>query len=180
GFPGELIPNLRTAMSCFCVKDAEQGWKEKTDSRGWPFFDRGISTTFPAPVRKRTLLLAMWPSPYHLKLLTADERACYAVLSRLTRAHMQKAGFRALEIGRNYPPTDYADWVHLSESGGARMAEEVAPVVRDLARRLGYVRWRLAGAPRRLWGPRPDRFFFRLCAALCTRPCVETVRAVTG
>jgi hypothetical protein len=140
GYPPDLIPGVRASMPFFCAKDADQGWKERTKEGAWPSFDRGIRDTFPKPIRKRTLLLATWLSPYHIKLLSADERACYGVLSRLTRAHLEKAGFPALEIGSNYQPADYADWVHLSESGGARLAEEIAPVVRDLAQRLGYVR----------------------------------------
>jgi len=43
-----------------------------------------------------------------------------------------------LEAGETYTADDYADASHLAESGGAKLAAELAPKVRGLARRLGY------------------------------------------
>jgi hypothetical protein len=122
-----------------CVKDATGHWVEDGSSGLWPALDRAATTSFPAPTRPRTLMLVMWNSPYYLAQFTADEQACHAAVSRRTVRHLEKLGFAALEVGNGYTPADYADRVHLTGSGGVKLAQSVAPVVRALTERLGYL-----------------------------------------
>jgi hypothetical protein len=56
----------------------------------------------------------------------------------LRLAALESLEFTALHVGTEYLPEDYADWSHLTASGGAKLAEQVAPKVREMARRLGY------------------------------------------
>jgi hypothetical protein len=122
-----------------CVKDARQEWVEDSSSGVWPALERAAATSFPEPARERTLFLVLWYSPHYLRQLTADELACYAAASRCTVARLAKLGFAALETGADCEPVDYADIVHFTESGGAKLAEAVAPAVRAMAGRLGYL-----------------------------------------
>ena len=94
---------------------------------------------FPEPGRKRTLLLVLRDSPYYVTKLTHDEQAAYGETAATTVEGLKDVGFSAQEIGRNYSPDDYVDRCHLSEVGGKRLAEDVAPTIRDLAERLGYL-----------------------------------------
>jgi hypothetical protein len=53
---------------------------------------------------------------------------------------LERIGLAALEVEASYGEEDFVDRVHLSEAGGRKLAAEVAPAVRRLARRLGYDR----------------------------------------
>jgi hypothetical protein len=77
-------------------------------------------------------------SPHYLACLTPDERSRYDLVCRATALHLRRQGFPALEVGASFGVDDFVDMRHLSESGGCRLAAELAPQVRDLARRLGY------------------------------------------
>jgi hypothetical protein len=93
---------------------------------------------FPPPFRARTLLLVCHESPHYVKQLTPAEQQTYRDLVALHVRAVEMAGFASLEVGRNYGVEDFADRCHLSETGGLRLAAEVAPKVRALARQLGY------------------------------------------
>jgi hypothetical protein len=106
----------------------------------WARFERAAVTCFAEPVRRRALLLVLWQSPDYLGYLTAGDRTGYARLSRQTVRRLEKYGFRAMEVGKDFLPADFGDSCHLVASGGAKLAEAVAPQVRKLARQLGYLR----------------------------------------
>ena len=53
-------------------------------------------------------------------------------------AALEKEGISALEVGRDYDGADFYEWIHLSEKGGRKMAEDVAPRIKKLAHELGY------------------------------------------
>ena len=53
-------------------------------------------------------------------------------------AVLEAAGFGALDVGRGFSLKDYVDFFHLSETGGDKLADRVAPKVRAMAHRLGY------------------------------------------
>ncbi len=105
----------------------------------WARFDRAAVTCFAEPVRRRSLLLVMWQSPDYLAYLNSEDQAGYARLSRQTVRHLEKFGFRAVEVGKDFQAADFGDSCHLAASGGSKLADAVAPEVRKLARRLGYL-----------------------------------------
>jgi hypothetical protein len=93
----------------------------------------------PGPFRARTLLLIHSDSPHYLKQLTPAEQEAYHDLAVRQVRVLELAGFASLEVGHGYGIEDYVDRAHLGESGGLKVAAEVAPKVRELARRLGYL-----------------------------------------
>jgi hypothetical protein len=104
-------------------------------------FDRLVSPrVFFVGVRPRTLLLVTSTSRHYLGALAAQERQQYEATSRLEATHLARLGFCAVEIGPTLDAADYADWLHLAEAGGNKMAELVAPRVRALAEQLGYTK----------------------------------------
>jgi hypothetical protein len=121
-----------------CVKDAAGNWVEDRSSPVWAELERRAAVNFPEPTHRRTLVLAMWFSPYYCNQLSPDERAVSAQMSRSTVQHLEKIGFKALGVGQDFLPADYADWQHLTETGGEKLATAVAPAVRELAQSLGY------------------------------------------
>ena len=140
GDNGRWMEMLRAEIAHRCVRDGRNHWVEDDRSGTWAEFDRAARASFPAAARARTLLLVMWYSPHYLDQLSAPERACHDAVSRLSAAHLEGLGFRALEIGPGLSASDYGDCQHLVESGGAKLAAAVAPQVRGLARRLGYLK----------------------------------------
>jgi hypothetical protein len=97
-----------------------------------------IRGCFPEPCRRRTLILVSLHNPYYLNQLEPAERADYFTLADQAVQALQRCGFAALQVGRGFPVEWYFDTVHLNTEGGRRMAEAVAPQVRQLARKLGY------------------------------------------
>jgi hypothetical protein len=107
--------------------------------------DQAQALVFPPGLRQRTLLLAVPYGPRCVRQLGAQEQADYrAALAALVRG-AGELGFAALEVGAGYGEDDFVESCHLSESGGKKLAAEVAPAVRRLARRLGYTASRPGG-----------------------------------
>ncbi len=129
---------VRDAMGPLCVRDRRGRWVADEASGFWDGWERAVRVCFPGPARKRTLLLVESYSTYYLDQLTPGERACHDAGARLAVRRLRRLGFAAAEIEKGYSAADYADVVHLAESGGAKLAAQVAPEIERLARRLGY------------------------------------------
>src|SRR5262249_40527689 len=95
---------------------------------------------FPQPCRKRTLLLVIHNNPFYVEQLESAERTTYRVVFSLAVRVLEHLGFTAMEIGGDYTVGDFVDHCHMSEQGGKRRGEEVAPKVLELAQRLGYTK----------------------------------------
>jgi hypothetical protein len=98
--------------------------------------ERHLSTCLPAQFHGRTLVLIPHASPYYVGQLTPEERRVFRALYPATIRAFARAGVSAAEVGRDLATRHYFDGWHPSEEGGRRLAEEVAPLVRALARRL--------------------------------------------
>jgi hypothetical protein len=107
------------------------------DYSGTPLV-RSWKLCFPAPARRRTLVLFSHMSPYYINRLPPDVQTRYAADFTESVRALEQAGFTALELGRGYTELDYNDSAHPSSEGAAKMATDVAPRVRQLARDLGY------------------------------------------
>ena len=97
-------------------------------------------------LRGRTLVLLGHHCPYYLHRLTAEERELYAQSFGVTARLFARGGVRAAAVGQHLAAEYYSDHIHLTAAGGKLMAEEVAPMVRALARELGYLPPRSAEA----------------------------------
>jgi hypothetical protein len=115
------------------------GWKPSFEGAE-PAAARALGAWIPSSDRKRTLVLCIPESPYYVHRLGSVEQAQYAEVISMAAAAFERGGFPALEVGKGYTVEDYFDRVHLSEQGGRRLAGEVAPRLRRLARELGYVK----------------------------------------
>src|SRR5262249_34488626 len=129
------------------VQKAAGRWEENPASGSWAVFDRAARTCLPEEMRRRTLVVVPWESPYFRRQLTPDEQAAYPAVSRLTVRHLQALGFAAVEVGRGLTADGYLDHCHLVRVGGTKMAAAVAPAVERLTRRLGHGKRRRRAAP---------------------------------
>jgi hypothetical protein len=121
-----------------CKMDEAGNWVEDPASGVWPELQRRAEYSFPQVCRRRTLMLVTGFGPHHLLQLSPPEQRLHWAMTQLSVRHLEKVGLHSVVIGENYAAEDYADVVHLSESGGAKLAADVAPAVRTLAQRLGY------------------------------------------
>jgi hypothetical protein len=99
-----------------------------------------FDAAFPTPLIPRTLILISHSSPYYRRHLTPEEGVEEDEIYQATVDLWRKSGYTALSYGRDFNDDDYGDRTHLSKYGGAKLAELVAPQVRDIAERLGYLR----------------------------------------
>jgi hypothetical protein len=121
-----------------CRKDELGRWVEDPSTTTWTRMVDRARQCFPEPDRQRTLMVVAAESPFYLERLTADDRDLYYALARLSAEKLEGAGFAAMEMGKGYAPDDYTDRCHLSESGGALLAAQVADRVQRMALELGY------------------------------------------
>jgi hypothetical protein len=99
---------------------------------------RRFERCFPAATRQRTLILATGESPEYIDELEPAVKAEYFSVRGKAVEVLEAAGFGALDVGLGCFLQDYVDFFHLSEQGGDKLADRVAPKVRAMARQLGY------------------------------------------
>ncbi|MBI1915736.1 MAG: hypothetical protein HYS12_13535 [Planctomycetes bacterium] len=100
---------------------------------------RDLETCFPAPTRRRTLILVTHDSPFYVNELAPAAREEYAWAVAKAAEVLEAAGYGALDVCGDFAVRDFDDQLHLSESGGNKLADRVAPKIRAMARRLGYL-----------------------------------------
>jgi hypothetical protein len=100
----------------------------------------GLKACFPAPAQKRTLVLVMSDSPAFVERLKPRLKEDYHwAITKLTEIG-QAAGCESLAVGGDFAVDDFVDRCHLSEKGGRKLAQLIAPTIRGMARRLGYLK----------------------------------------
>jgi hypothetical protein len=118
---------------------------QRNEQNGWVLypavateFEKRVRTSFPEPLRGRTLLLVSRNSPFYTRQLEKDiqerENLGFADTVRMLEA----GGYHAMEYGKDFADDDYGDRTHLTASGGKRLAALIAPEIRSIAASLGY------------------------------------------
>jgi hypothetical protein len=100
-----------------------------------------VRQSVPEALRPKTLVVVPRCNPDNLAVLAAELpgfSARYDDRIQQTLAHLRACGLHAVEGCTTLDRNDYLDVNHHKASGGAKLADELAPVIRDMARRLGY------------------------------------------
>jgi hypothetical protein len=106
----------------------------------WEEIRRNLEAGLPAAVRRRTLVIVVPPSPYYVERLTAEDQRRFDELLHGSASVLEEAGYEAVVEGNEFTADDFADMLHLTPSGGAKLADLVAPRVAAMAEQLGYLR----------------------------------------
>jgi hypothetical protein len=122
----EMLSSLRKLISGTCVKRDDGGWAEDTSSTRWALFEQSARACYPEALYRQTLFVVAYHSSWYINLLSEDERGCLIKAGEISVAKLRSYGYGAIEIGREYNPSDYADFQHFSESGAEKMAQAVA------------------------------------------------------
>ena len=101
-------------------------------------FEADARAGFPESFRAQTVLVLPRLNPFFLQFGPAEQRACYQRSYELAEARVLPLGYTSAPVGVNLVEEDFTDRIHLTESGGVKLAQDVAPLVRSVARRLGY------------------------------------------
>ena len=96
----------------------------------------------PPRLRDISLVVAIClDSPYYLRRLTAAEREAYLNTARYNAGLLSRIGFNYILFPTlEFADDDYVDRIHLSVSGGKKLADAIAPLVKQMAADLGYLR----------------------------------------
>lgn len=97
-----------------------------------------LDAVFPPDLRSRMLICLTAYNPRFLQFLTPAERAANDAAFRAYAETLGAHGIATVVLGDGLPGECYLDQLHLLPEGGRRLAAELAPAIRDLARRNGF------------------------------------------
>lgn len=118
-------------------KDASGAWIP--DAKWYDGWRGELKQVLPNEVlRQRTIMIIHWPHVLAFEGMTQDELGCWSALSALAARAVEENGMRSLEMGFMSGPDDFSDLIHLSGKGGEKLAVQLAPSIRKLAKDLGY------------------------------------------
>ncbi len=138
--PHNLDTNPRSVQERYLpvVREAGRPWKG-----AWPTdLDKTVLVGVPPALRPRTLAVV---NRFHPDLVSQLDKADpgfrerYETNIRTAVDHLRLCGLEAVDGCRTLVGPDYVDGNHLAATGGAKLAAELAPVIREQARRLGYL-----------------------------------------
>lgn len=121
----------------FYTKDEVGNWQPILGAHQG--FLNSLQEAFPTPLRKRTLMLIGRSSPFYIEKLDESIHARDDLAYRACVAGWISAGYESLEYGKDFVPFDYGDRSHLTSEGGEKLAAIVAPKVKAMAEKLGYL-----------------------------------------
>jgi hypothetical protein len=110
-------------------------------SAKWRAYMELTDQFMPMRLRLVTLEIVLLNSPYYLESLNPADRTAFINQADEQARQLQQMGFnQAVVATKDFTADDYIDRVHLSVSGGQKLAARLAPVVRDMAVKLKYLR----------------------------------------
>jgi hypothetical protein len=87
----------------------------------------------PALLRDRTLFVHKLDGLYFRERLSPEEQRRCLAISQCVIEFLNRNGLHAQLVSQDYTVRDYADRAHFSESGGRKLAADLAPTIRSLA-----------------------------------------------
>ncbi len=106
----------------------------------WQIARNGVKEQMPTALRAQSLVVVDLNSPHYVDRLAAADRAGFLAQANAMAALLKEMGFdRTMVVAEDFTEADYSDHVHLSASGGRKLAKRLAPVIVEMARQRGYV-----------------------------------------
>jgi hypothetical protein len=102
-------------------------------------FQAKVETAFPnKTLREHTVVAVQRLNAYRIDQLSKTDQAQWSAQIDATRKVLGDLGMRSVEVGKGFTAEDYADYTHFTASGGEKMAELLAPIIREMSNQLGY------------------------------------------
>lgn len=149
GYPGEtyqLVPIEQRFKAEFCKavkRDYRLCFESKTTQPNpefWALMTKKAEMLTPSVFKRNCIVAVSAPMPRYMGFLSQMDRTRETVAADASRKAWSAAGYHEMGFGNKMTDDDYADMVHLSASGGKKLAALVADKVRSLAFELAYVR----------------------------------------
>lgn len=134
-FDAEIGFARNTSLQAFTV-GKNGGWEPYQPA--WDQLAETIGAAIPSSLRARTLIILTRNSPYYLNQLTLAEQDRDDLAHLLSVQVWQQGGYEAFDCGRGYTIGDYGDRIHLSSTGGEKLAAQIAGEVRRVTAKLHY------------------------------------------
>jgi hypothetical protein len=107
----------------------------------WRIVRAGVEEQMPMPLRGETLVVVDLNSPHYVDRLSENDRAAFFGQADAMAALLKEMGFaETMVVAKDFVEADYGDRVHLSVSGGRKLAERIAPEIVRMAHERGYVK----------------------------------------
>jgi hypothetical protein len=141
-YPASVLPTemgiVRSVTSQFFRRGRDGVWRLSWAKHRE--LARNYAEVFPKDLIARTLILVSRSSPYYRLRLDADEQVREDLGYHDAVLLWQGAGYPAVEFGRDFTDDDFGDRIHLSTTGGRKLAALVAPQVSAIAAKLSYLK----------------------------------------
>ncbi|CAN5418187.1 hypothetical protein BH10PLA1_BH10PLA1_20940 [soil metagenome] len=135
----EGIELIRRMFERLCKQRPDGHWEEVSIlPNDWLGLEDRANSLMPPAMRARTIAIFTYENPLYRSKLTADETEQYSVALHGTLRRMESAGYDTIAVGDTFTADEYFDLLHLTPSGGAKLADALAPEVVKLSKRLGY------------------------------------------
>jgi hypothetical protein len=125
--------------STVCRQTGPETWVDDDHPEIWRERQADAEAAFPDEMKPHVVLIMTRFNPWFGQGLSADQRRCHERSYGVAESWMQQAGYPTTTIGMEWTDEDFADRLHLTSSGAAKMAHDVAPLVTARAEQLGYV-----------------------------------------
>ena len=131
--------NVRATALVACPDGSEGGSASERDDRNIVDFAAAADLAFPPELRRHTVIILTYQSPYYTGRLSESEQHCYRRTFELAEAVLARLGIRTHIAGADWTVDDYDDQLHLSPGGGRKLAADIVEVVREVASRSEIV-----------------------------------------
>ncbi|MDX2185889.1 MAG: hypothetical protein SFV32_03065 [Opitutaceae bacterium] len=101
-------------------------------------FSRYLRSLRPDDLKKKTLIVTSSNSPYYLSRLTPEEQERDRAALEASAAAWEREGYYGMHYGAGFTETDFVDRTHLTATGGAKLAKQVAAKIRAIAKEQNY------------------------------------------
>ena len=99
---------------------------------------KGLSIGFPDLIRPKMVIVATGQAPFYVERLEPSEKSILGLFYDRWMAIVQQSGITPVPAYQQLSDDDHWDRVHLNEQGGTKLAQLVAPYVKQKAKDLGY------------------------------------------
>jgi hypothetical protein len=125
-----FMSNLRRQIDSWAQNNADGGVIE--NSTWWNRWRNSYLANMPLEQREKTLVAVLWSNPRFVKMLTPEEQKQYNFLIPHAVTELKKLGYESIDIGKNYDPEDFDTSFHYVDTGGAKIAADIASEISKL------------------------------------------------
>lgn len=99
---------------------------------------QNFDESFPRRDHAKILCVIVDRNPQYLSILPKKLQIAQKKIINRARSMLERTGYHAIGVGQDFSSDDYGDALHLSTSGGKKLAAQIAKEVKHIAETNGY------------------------------------------